>query len=224
MNDLHLRIPNKINLILITLLFMAWRPTVLQSETLTLTTYYPAPYAGYNQLLTTGNTYLAKTSGAFVQWGGYSRLTSDEGGSIQLIASSGTAEPYISFRASSNSHDAKIVLKRVAENNNERLIAIDGDFMVGTSNGLDSSGKGSLRRICTLQYYSNGTVTYCGQSSASDSNRVSKSSKYTIVGLKNILTVDKVALNLTGQTSDAGGYVFIPRSGYMVCCKFESVY
>ena len=68
MNDLHLRIPNKINLILITLLFMAWRPTVLQSETLTLTTYYPAPYAGYNQLLTTGNTYLAKTSGAFVQW------------------------------------------------------------------------------------------------------------------------------------------------------------
>jgi len=217
MNDLHLYIPNKIHLILVTLLFIAWRPTMLQSESLTLTTYYPAPYAGYNQLLTTGNTYLAKTSGAFVQWGGYSRLTSDEGGSIQLIASSSTAEPYISFKASSNAdHDVKIVLKRVAENNNERLLAVDGDFMIGTSNGLDSNGKGALRRICTITPYYNDAVTFCGGSLA-------KSKKYTIVGLENLVTVDKDNLNLTGQTSDAGGYVFIPRSGNMICCKFETV-
>jgi len=32
-------------------------------ETLTITTYYPSPYGRYNQLTTTGNTYLAITSG-----------------------------------------------------------------------------------------------------------------------------------------------------------------
>lgn len=32
-------------------------------DTLTITTYYPSPYGSYNQLTTTGNTYLATTSG-----------------------------------------------------------------------------------------------------------------------------------------------------------------
>ncbi|MDP2937779.1 MAG: tail fiber domain-containing protein, partial [Candidatus Omnitrophota bacterium] len=33
-------------------------------ETLTITTYYPSPYGSYNQLTTTGNTYLATSSGS----------------------------------------------------------------------------------------------------------------------------------------------------------------
>jgi hypothetical protein len=33
------------------------------AEEITLTTYYPAPYGAYNELTTTGNTYLATTSG-----------------------------------------------------------------------------------------------------------------------------------------------------------------
>jgi len=35
----------------------------LIAEEITLTTYYPAPYGAYNELTTTGNTYLATTSG-----------------------------------------------------------------------------------------------------------------------------------------------------------------
>lgn len=34
-----------------------------QAETITITTYYPAPYGAYNELTTTGNTYLARDSG-----------------------------------------------------------------------------------------------------------------------------------------------------------------
>ena len=33
-------------------------------ETFTITTYYPSPYGSYNELTTTGNTYLATTSGS----------------------------------------------------------------------------------------------------------------------------------------------------------------
>jgi hypothetical protein len=34
----------------------------LMAEDITLTTYYPAPYGAYEELSTTGNTYLATTS------------------------------------------------------------------------------------------------------------------------------------------------------------------
>ncbi|MDO8804443.1 MAG: hypothetical protein Q7R35_08425 [Elusimicrobiota bacterium] len=43
--------------------FIAWHPGFIGSETLTLTTYYPAPYGGYVNLLTTGQTLLARNSG-----------------------------------------------------------------------------------------------------------------------------------------------------------------
>ncbi len=36
------------------------------AEEITLTTYYPAPYGAYEELNTTGNTYLATTSGKAV--------------------------------------------------------------------------------------------------------------------------------------------------------------
>jgi len=45
------------------LLLMAWHPGFLGSETLTLTTYYPAPYGGYVSLLTTNQTLLARDGG-----------------------------------------------------------------------------------------------------------------------------------------------------------------
>lgn len=48
---------------LLTVLFLAWHPAFLGSETLTLTTYYPAPYGGYVSLLTTQQTLLARDSG-----------------------------------------------------------------------------------------------------------------------------------------------------------------
>ncbi len=40
-----------------------WHPGPLGSETLTLTTYYPAPYGAYVSLLTTAQTLLARDTG-----------------------------------------------------------------------------------------------------------------------------------------------------------------
>ncbi len=49
--------------LLLTAFFICWHPGFLGSETLTLTTYYPAPYGGYASLLTTGKTLLARDVG-----------------------------------------------------------------------------------------------------------------------------------------------------------------
>ena len=38
-------------------------PGFLLAEEMTMTTYYPAPYGGYNSILTTGNTFLARDGG-----------------------------------------------------------------------------------------------------------------------------------------------------------------
>ncbi|MEI7481440.1 MAG: hypothetical protein WCK75_03725 [Elusimicrobiota bacterium] len=42
---------------------VCWSPGFLSSETLTMTTYYPAPYGGYASILTTGLTLLARDGG-----------------------------------------------------------------------------------------------------------------------------------------------------------------
>ena len=57
---LELRLTRRKALVLLTLFFLAWRPGLLGSETLVMTTYYPAPYGGYARLLTTGKTILAR--------------------------------------------------------------------------------------------------------------------------------------------------------------------
>ena len=54
--------------LLIAIALFAWRPGVLNSaQSMTMTSYYPAPYGGYNKLLTTGHTYLGDTYGAVVR-------------------------------------------------------------------------------------------------------------------------------------------------------------
>jgi hypothetical protein len=49
--------------VLLVFLFVLWHPGFIGSETLTLTTYYPAPYGGYVSILTTNQTVLARDAG-----------------------------------------------------------------------------------------------------------------------------------------------------------------
>lgn len=49
--------------VLLAFFLLAWHPGFIGSETLTLTTYYPAPYGGYVSLLTTNQTILARDGG-----------------------------------------------------------------------------------------------------------------------------------------------------------------
>lgn len=49
--------------LLLASLLLAFHPVFLGAERLTTTTYYPAPYAGYAKLLTSGNAALARDAG-----------------------------------------------------------------------------------------------------------------------------------------------------------------
>lgn len=60
--ELNIRISfsRKSVLSLLVLFFLCWHPGFIASENLVLTTYYPAPYGGYVNILTTGRTLLAR--------------------------------------------------------------------------------------------------------------------------------------------------------------------
>ena len=61
--SLKLNFSRRQAMLAIAFLLLAWHPGFLGSETLTLTTYYPAPYGGYVSLLTTNQTLLARDGG-----------------------------------------------------------------------------------------------------------------------------------------------------------------
>lgn len=64
-NELNVRVTfnRRSALAALTAFFLCWRPGFIGSESLQLTTYYPAPYGGYVSLLTTNNTRLARDGG-----------------------------------------------------------------------------------------------------------------------------------------------------------------
>lgn len=63
--ELNIRISfnRKSALLFLVVFFLCWRPGYIDSESLTLTTYYPAPYGGYVSILTTNQTLLARDAG-----------------------------------------------------------------------------------------------------------------------------------------------------------------
>lgn len=92
----------------------------LGSESLTLSTYYPAPSGIYTKMITTAEAYLARDGGNVLVgasavtgtgaklympngdmlWGNRSRLQTDQGGAIELggdNSTAGTGAPYIDF-------------------------------------------------------------------------------------------------------------------------------
>lgn len=78
---------------LLVLFFLCWHPAFIGSESLTLTTYYPAPYGGYVSILTTGNTVLARdggVAGTYVRIGpGYNNNNARRDNSVKLEVGSG---------------------------------------------------------------------------------------------------------------------------------------
>ena len=59
---LKLRVSARHLLAVIALSLIIWRPAMLDSANMTMTSFYPAPYGGYQQLLTTGNSFLGEDS------------------------------------------------------------------------------------------------------------------------------------------------------------------
>lgn len=150
------------------LFFLCWHPKPLGSETLQLTTYYPAPYGGYVSILTTGNTYLARDSGNVgigtaspgvkldingngrargqFQWGtSKAVLSSDQGGSIEL---GGTGTPYIDFsQNAAQDYSSRLWLAGSGQ------LQVVGDLSV-TGNLI---ARGWLEGLCTEVAFGGGT-------------------------------------------------------------------
>lgn len=61
--NINLQLTGRELIIFLCLALILFPALSLNSETLTLTTYYPAPYGGYANLLTTSNTWLARENG-----------------------------------------------------------------------------------------------------------------------------------------------------------------
>lgn len=95
MEELNIRFSfsRKSTLPLLALFFLCWRPGFIGSESLTLTTYYPAPYGGYVSILTTGNTVLARDGGVantYVRIGtGYQNNNARRDNAVKLEVGSG---------------------------------------------------------------------------------------------------------------------------------------
>lgn len=102
--------------------------TELASESVTLTTYYPAPSGVYTQMITTGNTYLARDSG-------------------KVGVGTGAAAPlaYVTIKHPAGGWDDGLAFERPASTNRFQMVHdADGRLILGynsaTIGGLYSNG------------------------------------------------------------------------------------
>lgn len=200
-------------------LFLTWRPGFLGSETLTLTTYYPAPYGGYVSLLTTGNTYLARDSGRVVIGGaglaavdtltvygnGTAITTVDNVNSVKTRLFSAATGGYV---GTSTNHP--LILR--TSDADRIVISNIGAVSIGVPpQSVDTAGDvrigGFIRGLCERRAFYVNKASYCGGSSAVSGN-------YTIVSVSDSSDND-YHLNQWWYTTN-------PTSGHMVCCKFTN--
>ncbi len=142
---------------------------VSESENLTITTYYPAPYGGYVSILTTGGTILARDSGN-VTWANVNQLQRDQGGSIELGGTNATANPirngipYIDFHYGVGfAQDFNV---RIINDGNRRL-NIQADTLVFSPATSPTNNIPSIDftngNICYRQRYGDATGRMCSQ-------------------------------------------------------------
>ncbi|HBA59613.1 MAG TPA: hypothetical protein DCZ92_02075 [Elusimicrobia bacterium] len=209
---------------LLVVLFLTWRPGFLGSENLTLTTYYPAPYGGYVNILTTNNTLLARDGGSVsvgtlsagtgtkltvkggiavgpTSAGGYGYFNLDQGGSLELGGYATSETPYIDFHGlSDGTADYSIRMIGSRDTSGRRLLRLVGTETGGIGN-MEITG--ILWKHCDSMPYTNGSMTYCGGSSAN-------SAYYTIMWRGN-----------SSRQFDAATASSLPTSGTIVCCRIS---
>lgn len=204
---LQLKLSRKHCLFALAFAFLCFHPRPLGSETLRLTTYYPAPYGGYVALLTTGdngtpagvNTLLARDAG-FVGIGtpGPVAKLDVQGGNINtsgnLLANgvlrvSGAGDSWITGRVG---------------------IGMSPAFNLDVAGDLRVSG--SIYSACTRVHYSFGGNESC-------------SGGYRVVGFYGDNSASPPVLGfvpVSGSGTGAGTYVILSQdyAGWMICCKF----
>lgn len=225
---------------LLALFLLAWHPAFLGSETLTLTTYYPAPYGGYVSLLTTQRTLLARDSGTVgirtgaavpdaasslqvnspggtaVRWqnsntGAASMLNTDQGGSIEL-GQVGGGTPFIDFHWGGGGD----FNTRIINDANGRL-SISGNLNM-SNNGASITGSNmSISGLCTWRPMAGTGWSYCvaGENMV-NANFTNWVSEWACIGQKTASggasNLDKFCIAGTKTTG---------LSGNMLCCRIQ---
>jgi hypothetical protein len=87
---LDLRLTRKKAFLILTVFFLGWHPGLLGSETLVMTTFYPAPYGGYAALLSTGQTMLARDLSYVMIGSGYNGTNAPRDAAVKLEVGGGS--------------------------------------------------------------------------------------------------------------------------------------
>lgn len=208
--DIRLSLNRRAILLVITGFFLLWHPGFIGSETLTLTTYYPAPYGGYVSLLTTGATLLARDGGTVgirtgtpnaayaldvngpIQWGG-SQLSTDQNGSIEL-GQNGGGTPFVDFHYGGG-----------------------GDFNTRLIN--DASGRLSL--YGSLNFANNGWVTNLCHTVWMGSGWGYCNAGETLVNINYTGFVSEWACIGNWNGVCAQGYKTVGVTGWGTCCRLQ---
>lgn len=199
--------------IILLVALLSWNPALLYSGKMNLSTYYPAPYAGYVTLLTRNDAYLARGSGSSVYIGANPSVLSSSANGDKIVLS-GT-NPEINILTTPDAIKIQAgVMSNVAGNGNVPYLGLNANVRV----------QGTLKNICELYSYTSPTsrntrgVTYCGSTTtrtavhpasalAPGSADERKSFRYTIVGVNEM-------------HSNMGYYMGFPAAGWMLCCRF----
>lgn len=225
---------------LLALFFLAWHPAFLGSETLTLTTYYPAPYGGYVSLLTTQRTLLARDGGTVgirtgaaapdagsslqvnspggtaIRWqnsntGAASMLSTDQGGSIEL-GQVGGGTPFIDFHFGGGGD----FNTRIINDANGRL-TINGNLNMGNNFASITGTNMRISGLCTWRPMGGTGWAYCSAGeNLVNTNFSAWVSEYACIGIK---TATGGASNL--DKFCIGGTKTTGLSGNMLCCRIQ---
>ncbi len=182
---LQFRFTRRSAFLALALLFLCWHPRPLGSETLQLTTYYPAPYGGYVSLLTTQRTLLAREGNNGNRYAVGIRndnpqgvlevkmnknsmdrfvVDDDPNVGIELRSDSSGGTPFIDFaNTSSADFNARIIMGAPG------MLRVDNaNLGVGTNpaqrlhvNGNVQIDNGYLMGVCRMVGYSSGSTTPC---------------------------------------------------------------
>jgi hypothetical protein len=217
-------------LLLMALFFLCWHPKPLNSETLTLTTYYPAPYGGYVSLLTTDKTLLARDGGNVGIGTASPGQKLDVNGNIRASGETiGTmASGYGQFRAIAGSYGAFIrndgadtYMPLITAANNQygvwnglrpvRVNNASGDVFLANSQVIMRHGTGSIDGVCRTVGY---TLNGFGSCGANERVMTWYGNGNQTCGM----------LFLGGDLSNSGNWTQKvcfggDRSGTMLCCR-----
>lgn len=215
--NLRITLDRRSVFLLLVLFFVSWHPGPIGSETLTLTTYYPAPYGGYVSLLTTGNTILARDNGTNVVIGSgaaVDKLTVRAAGTA-ITAVDGTVNTRFFSAASTGFGYAG-----TSSNHGFRLRTADLDRMTITNGGEvqvvnNLRVSGSIVGSCVLRrYLPTSGQTFC----------TSLGADYRLIGfypdgVKRVVGF----LPTSNTTSNVGTYISLGEDwgGNLLCCRVE---